>query len=136
MKKILFCNFFLLILVQFALAQEENREPRPYFETCESKDNPAVCADAKMLEMLYKTIKYPASARENGIEGTVLLSYIVHEDGTVSDLKVVKSLGYGCDEEALRTVKAIFEKIDWLGALENGIPKKTQMGLPVQFTLE
>jgi protein TonB len=52
-------------------------------------------------------LKYPKLAFEKEIEGTVLLRYAIDYKGKVSDVKVIKSLGYGCDEEAIRIIKLL-----------------------------
>jgi protein TonB len=59
-------------------------------------------------------LKYPEEALKNKIEGTVVLKYAIDYKGKVSDVKVIKSLGYGCDEEAKRVI----------GKLEFEVPKE------------
>ena len=68
----------------------------PRFPGCEDKGSAAEkkqCADKKMLEFIYKNIKYPAIARENGVEGTCVIQFVVEKDGAIADAKVVRDIG-------------------------------------------
>jgi len=64
-----------------------------------------------MRELIRKELRYPKKAIENKIEGTVYLKYDIDFKGTVTDSKVLSSLGYGCDEEAQRIVKKFKFKV-------------------------
>lgn len=70
---------------------------------------------------------YPKEARDNKIEGKVVIQFIIHEDGMPNDFKVLQGIGYGCDEAAVEAFKKMPK---WKPALVNGIPVKfrTQMG--------
>lgn len=57
-----------------------------------------------LIEFINQNLQYPNEALENSISGKVLLSFKVNFDGHVSDIKVIKGIGYGCDEEAVRVV--------------------------------
>jgi protein TonB len=74
-----------------------------------------------------KNHHYPAEARKNKIEGTVMIQFIVNADGMLSDFKVIKGIGYGCDEAALEAFKKMPK---WKPATINGQPVRfrTQMG--------
>jgi len=80
-------------------------------------------------------IHYPLAAKENNIQGSVLIGFTIDSNGNVSNFKVKKSLGYGCDEEALRVVKNVFNG-DWLPGLLNGTPVVVQYEVPISFTLQ
>jgi protein TonB len=88
-------------------------------------------------ELLYKylgsNIKYPPLARENGITGKVFVSFIVDTDGKITEAKVLRSLGGGCDEEALRVVKSM---PNWKPGKNNGHTVKVQYNLPINFKLQ
>jgi periplasmic protein TonB len=60
-----------------------------------------------LMSYLSKNIKYPSKARKNQIEGTVVVSFTVNKDGSISDVKVRKGVGGGCSEESVRVVKAM-----------------------------
>ena len=74
----------------------------PRFPGCENEpgDDQAkkACADKKMLEFIYKNIKYPAIARENGVEGTCVVRFVVDSDGSISSPEVVRDIGAGCGD--------------------------------------
>jgi len=110
-------------------------EQMPRFPGCEneSDDNAKKqCATKKMLEFIYKNIKYPAIARENGVEGTAVISFVVEKDGSVSAPKVVRDIGAGCGGEALRVVKKMPK---WTPGKQRGRSVRVQFNLPVKFKL-
>jgi TonB family protein len=97
----------------------------------------AKCAEMSLLNFLYQNIQYPMEARRNDIQGTVVLSFIVEKDGTISDLKVVKDIGGGCAEEALRVVGAMNEVgIRWTPGKLEGQMVRVRKTLPIRFRLE
>ena len=87
----------------------------------------------KMQEFFQKHIIYPDHAKDNNIEGTVWISFVVHKDGSLSDFKVVKSIGHGCDEEALRVAKMMPH---WEPGKANGVPKTVSRKCPIAFALK
>lgn len=88
---------------------------------------------AKLAEYLQKNIKYPQMARESGIQGRVFVNFVVEPDGHVSNVKVLRSLGGGCDEEAMRVVKAMPK---WKPGKQRGKPVRVSYILPVNFKLQ
>jgi protein TonB len=89
--------------------------------------------EAKLLQYVSEHIKYPPVARENGIQGRVYVTFIVDKEGKIADAKILRGIGGGCDEEALRVVKALPE---WKPGKQNGRAVKVQFNLPVNFTLK
>ncbi|MBU3677352.1 MAG: energy transducer TonB, partial [Chitinophagaceae bacterium] len=89
--------------------------------------------ETKLAEYLSKNIKYPKQANENGIQGRVVLSFIVNEDGNITDIKVVRGIGYGCDQEAMRVVNGM---PNWKPGRQNGKPVRVSFNLPIMFQLE
>jgi periplasmic protein TonB len=89
--------------------------------------------ERELLEYLQKNIKYPAIARENGIQGTVVVQFVVDKDGSITIPEVVRGIGGGCDEEALRVVR---EMPKWQPGKQQGRPVKVKFTLPVRFRLE
>ncbi len=109
----------------------------PIFAGCEGEQNPQKrleCSQRRMLEYVYKAIKYPKEAREKGIQGTVYVKYTIDEQGFVKDAKVQQGIGGGCDEEVLRVVKSMPQ---WKPAIKNGksVASVYHM-LPVHYKLE
>eukprot|EP01012_Entosiphon_sulcatum_P053639 TRINITY_DN7383_c1_g2_i2.p1 TRINITY_DN7383_c1_g2~~TRINITY_DN7383_c1_g2_i2.p1 ORF type:complete len:280 (+),score=36.19 TRINITY_DN7383_c1_g2_i2:61-840(+) len=83
---------------------------------------------------LQKNLNYPQAAKENNIEGTVTVQFVVGEDGSVSDAKVVgKKIGAGCEEEAVRVVSS-FPK--WKPGKQNGRPVRVYYTQRITFRLE
>jgi protein TonB len=89
--------------------------------------------ERELLEYLAKNIKYPTIARENGIQGTVVIQFVVDKDGSVTEPTVVREVGGGCDEEALRVIKTMPK---WIPGKQQGKPVKVRYTLPVKFKLE
>ncbi len=84
------------------------------------------------LAELQKKINYPDMARKAGIDGRVIIQFIVTEDGNVEDPRVIRGIGGGCDKEALRVVKqAQFEP-----GRQRGKPVRVQYSLPIIFQLQ
>ena len=82
---------------------------------------------------LNKNLHYPDAARENNIQGRVILKFVVNETGNVSDVQVVRGIGGGCDEEAVRVLKAM---PPWKPGKNNGTAVKVYYTLPISFKLE
>ena len=82
---------------------------------------------------LSENLKYPVDARRKGIEGKVIVSFVVNLDGTVSDIEVVQGIGGGCDEEAIRIVN---ESPKWTPGTVRGKAVRTRMRLPLNFKLD
>jgi protein TonB len=82
---------------------------------------------------LQKTMKYPDAARENNIEGRVIVKFVVNEDGKISDIQIARSLERSCDEEAKRVVASM---PPWKPGKQNGKAVKVLFNLPIVFKLE
>jgi TonB family protein len=85
-----------------------------------------------LASFIGQTMKYPKEARTKKVEGVVYTEFVVEKDGKLSDVKVVKGIGSGCDEEALRVVKAM---TDWNPGVLEGKAVRTKMVLPLKFKL-
>lgn len=88
--------------------------------------------DGAMYKYLGKGIDYPSQARRMGIEGRVFVQFVVNADGSVSDVKSIKGIGAGCDEEAARVIKSMPK---WSPGKQRGVPVKVRMVIPVYFKL-
>lgn len=86
-----------------------------------------------LLQYLSNNIKYPAIARENGITGTVYVTFEIDQNGKVKDAKILRGIGGGCDEEALRVVMSMPA---WKPGKQRGKPVRVQYNLPVRFVLK
>lgn len=83
-----------------------------------------------LSDYLAKNVKYPEKAREAGIQGRVFVSFFVEKDGSLDEVKVMRSLGGGCDEEAIRVVKAMPK---WIPGEQRGKPVRVSFMLPIYF---
>ncbi len=78
-------------------------------------------------------LEYPMEAREEAIEGKVFIEFIIAADGQLTDLNIVRGIGYGCDEEVLR----VFEEMSsWKPGIKADQAVATRMVIPITFTLE
>lgn len=82
---------------------------------------------------LAKTVVYPQKAISLGIEGRVLVQFVINEDGEVGKVELVRGIGGGCDEEALRVVS---QMPSWKPGLHHGKPVRVNYKLPIAFRLE
>ncbi len=82
---------------------------------------------------LSKNIQYPPIARENNIQGRVIVNFVVEKDGSLTDIKVVRGIGGGADEEAIRVLK---KSPKWTPGIQNGRPVRVSYTVPVNFTLQ
>lgn len=88
------------------------------------------------FETFYKQIaekvKYPSQARRMGVKGRVFIQFVINTDGSLTDIKVIKGIGAGCDEEAIRVLKAA---PPWKPGKQRGVPVRQRMVLPITFEL-
>ncbi|MCP4124484.1 MAG: energy transducer TonB, partial [Bacteroidetes bacterium] len=87
-----------------------------------------------LLSFLGKNINYPATAQENGIQGTVVTRYKIDTEGKLSNIELIKDIGGGCGDEAIRVIK--LSDGDWTPAYFNGEPVEIIFTMPVRFALE
>lgn len=88
---------------------------------------------AEMYKYLGKNIRYPGAASRANIQGRVFLQFVVNTDGSITDVQVVKGVGFGCDEEAVRVVKGMPK---WKPGRQSGRAVRVKYTLPVNFQLE
>lgn len=86
-----------------------------------------------MMDFVAKNVVYPQEARDKEISGRVLVGFIVEKDGSISETEVVKGIGGGCDEEAVRVVKAMPK---WKPGKQKGKPVRVHFMLPLTFKLQ
>lgn len=88
---------------------------------------------AALTKYLMNNIRYPPQAREEGIQGRVVLRFVVNQDGSISDITIVKDLPGGCGKEAVRVVTTMPK---WKPGRQNGQAVKVYYNLPVTFNLQ
>ena len=79
-----------------------------------------------------KNIIYPPYAKENRIEGRVVVRFVIERDSTISNIEILQKLGFGCDEEVIRLVKTM---PNWIPGKSNGKPVRVYYTLPIVFKL-
>ena len=88
---------------------------------------------AKMMEYIQKNIKYPMMARESDIQGRVFVSFVVEPDGSISNVGVMRGIGGGCDEEAVRVVNSMPK---WNPGKQRGTAVRCSFTVPIIFKLQ
>lgn len=88
--------------------------------------------DEARMKYLQESMKYPTMARESGIQGTVYVTFVVEKGGNVTDVKILRGIGGGCDEEAIRVIKAMPR---WNAGKQRGKPVRVQFNMPIKFIL-
>jgi periplasmic protein TonB len=83
-------------------------------------------------KFLSDNIKYPDLARENGIQGTVYVTFVVEPDGSISNVQTLKGIGAGCDEEAIRVVKMMPK---WTPGKQRGKNVRVKINMPIKFVV-
>ena len=84
------------------------------------------------VEFLQRNLRYPAVAEEVTVQGRVLVGFVIDKDGLLTDVKVIKGMGFGCDEEALRVIK---KSPAWKAGMQNGRAVRVRYIMPISFSL-
>jgi len=117
--------------------EEEEEVVEEIFTFAEENAEPKI-GTAKFLKAIGKELKYPKTARRMGIKGKVYVQFIVEKNGRLTQYQIVRGIGGGCDEEALRAVKEVAndpKKGIWKPAKQRGKPVRLRFVLPVTFKL-
>jgi TonB family protein len=86
--------------------------------------------EAELSKFLASNLSVPDDARKAGIHGTVYATFLVKEDGTVTDAKIIRGIGQSCDNEVLRVISLMSK---WYPGKQNGRPVSVQFNMPVNF---
>ncbi|EAZ79090.1 energy transducer TonB [Algoriphagus machipongonensis] len=86
----------------------------------------------KWYEYLKKNLNYPTQARRMGIEGTVIVRFVVNTDGSIQDIEAVRTIGGGCDEEAMDVIR---NSPKWNPGRMSDRPVRSRMTMPIRFRL-
>lgn len=114
-------------------------EDNPRFPGCEdkaTKEEKEKCAQQQMLEYIYGNLKYPAIARENGVEGRVVLSFVVNKSGRIEDVEILRGIGAGTEEAAVKVVEGMNSLKPWTPGRQQGKAVKVKYTLPITFQLQ
>lgn len=92
-----------------------------------------VGGDSARMEFLKYNLRYPNMALERGIQGTVYITFVIEKDGSLSNPKILRGIGGGCDEEVIRIIKLMPK---WNPGKQRGKAVRVQFNMPVKFTLK
>lgn len=131
MKKLLFLAIAILMGTMASLAKEKEKNDSTYIEV---EELPTFKGGVtKYSEWLSSSIKYPKAAQAAGAEGRAIVQFVVNKNGTISDVKIMKSTGNEeLDNEAMRVVSA---SPKWKPGKINGKTVRTKMMQPIMFRL-
>jgi periplasmic protein TonB len=85
-----------------------------------------------LMQYLQSSLRYPTMAREAGIQGTVFVTFVVERDGSITDVRILRGVGGGLDEEAVRVVRNMPR---WKAGRQRGQAVRVQFNLPIRFVL-
>ena len=116
-------------------------EQMPRFPGCEDEagddSDKKHCADQKLLKFIYENIKYPEKAKEEETEGMSVVRFVVSNDGSIKDAKIVRSVSKECDVEVLRIIQLMNDQeIMWTPGKQKGKTVNVAYNLPVRFKLK
>ena len=127
MKKLIFVLSFLWVATLTSNAQEQDKVFVDYEENAQFPGGEQEC-----FKFLAANVKYPAECIEKGIQGRVIVSFVINTDGTLDEIKTMRSPDQLLTKEAERVV-ALMPK--WKPAMQNGKPVRSRFALPVMFRL-
>jgi protein TonB len=83
-------------------------------------------------KFLQKNLKYPAAAQRANVSGKVYIQFVVNTDGSIQNVETLKSVGFGCDEEATRVIKSVPK---WTPGKQSGRAVRSRFTIPINFQL-
>ena len=122
-------NFFPTVYVKEEV--EDDKGERTIFTVVEEQSSFPGGMEA-LSKYLSETLVYPPKAKEKGIQGKVFITFVIEKDGSISNARIIRDIGGGCGEEALRVVKSMPK---WKPAKQRGKTVRQQFNLPVNFSL-
>lgn len=119
----------------FSEAGPEKEEAEEIFVIVEEFPEPEG-GMVKFYEYIAANLDYPKFAQTNNITGKVFVEFIIRSDGEMQNVNVLKGIGGGCDEEAVRVVRQSVAEIKWVPGNQRGVPVNVRMVLPLTFSIE
>lgn len=113
--------------------EEEEPEEQTIFEVVEEMPEFPNGGQAGLMQYLAKNIKYPTIAQENGTQGRVVCQFVVNKDGSIVDVKVLRSVDPYLDKEAVRVISTMPK---WKPGKQRGKPVRVKYTVPVMFRLQ
>ena len=121
-----------MVIEEVTFEDEPEEDIDHIFEVVEEQATP-IGGQQALKKYLRRALKYPSQAIRMGLEGRVYLQFVVERNGTISNVKVIRGIGGGCDEAAVEALKKC--PIKWNPAKQRGKPVRTYFTQPVTFTL-
>jgi len=144
----IFLFLFISILSYDGISQDiqmpnpiSDPEVKARFPGCEDIEENTkerqMCAEEKLIQFIYKNLKYPIKARRNKTQGNTYVEFVIEVDGFISNVKLKRDIGNGCGEAAMEVVKSMNDMDErWIPAMQNGEAVPMLFTLPVKFRLE
>lgn len=110
---------------------QDTSEEKPFVSVEQMPQFPG--GQSELMKFISNNLKYPTIAAENGIEGRVIVRFVVGKDGSVSDIQIQRGLDASCDKEAKRVVEAMPK---WIPGMQNGRAVPVYFTLPILFKLQ
>lgn len=117
---------------QIEIEEEEEEEEEETIFTVVEESAMFPGGQEELMKYISENLRYPQQAREEGTQGLVYVTFVVEKDGSLTDIRILRDLGNGCGEEAVRIVKTMPK---WIPAKQRGKEVRMQYNLPVKFTL-
>ena len=147
--RLLLMTILFLFIVSYVAAQRTNNKVIEIFTTVEQMPMYPGCYELEMTHKqmdsctrrnvdsyISKYLKYPDEAIAIKKTGTVVVQFIVNRSGKFENIRIVKSLGHGCDEEAIRLISIMNDKVGlWDPGKQRGVPTKVLYTMPIHFKL-
>jgi periplasmic protein TonB len=130
MKNLKYISLFILLFAATGVfAQEKNMKEHPIFTYVEQMPT----SGYDVVKYIDSNLRYPDAAKENNIEGRVMVRFLVDDDGSIKDCSVARGLEQGCDNEAVRVISGMRK---WNPAKQNGKAVPVYFTYPVIFKLK
>lgn len=127
MKRLFLLMFFMAFVSVNAYSQSDDSD-EIYNIVEEMPEFPG--GTSKMMEYIQDNLQYPAEAKELNVHGRVIVQFVIERDGTISNVKVLRGLGSGCDEEAIRLITSMPK---WKPGKQRGKEVRTYFTYPITF---
>jgi TonB family protein len=143
MNKLILVTLIIACCSFASFAQNEQTKTEKYASVIDKAEDERILTSVEqmpefpggiqgIIRFLSTNIKYPEAARKLNVEGRVLVKFVVSNSGKVKNVILLRDIGYGCGEEALRVVRNM---PDWKPGIQNGRPVNVYFTLPITFRL-
>jgi len=129
--KSLFSGVLMLGLVLASVSEAKAQSDVKVYENVDEMPIPPGGMEG-LISYFVENLKYPEAAKEGNVQGMVMVSFLIDKEGKVSDAEILRGIGSGCDEEALRIVRGMET---WTPGKVDGKSVITRLQLPVKFAM-